>query len=188
MKILLLDADGVVLKKHGYFSEHFAREYNIPVEDITPFFKNEFRLCQQGKMDVKEVLAEYLPKWEWKKGVDDFLNYWFETDTHIDEEVFGEVDRIREKGIKCYLATDQEKYRAEYIRNLLREQLDGFFFSCEIGFSKSEPEFFEAVVPKLGIEPAEIVYFDDDEKNVEVAKRLGIDARFYTNIDDIKQI
>ncbi len=57
MKILLLDADGVTLKKQGYFSDRLSREQNVPVEEIMPFYKNEFRLCQQGKADVKEELV-----------------------------------------------------------------------------------------------------------------------------------
>lgn len=190
MKVLLLDADGVTLKKEEYFSERFAREYSIPVEDVVPFFKNEFRLCQQGKLDVKEVLAEYLPKWGWEKTVEDFLDYWFTSDTHPDEDIFAVVAKIRESGNKCYLVSDQEKYRAQYIREHLKfdERLDGCFFSHEFGFSKSEPEFFQMVLEKLGVEPSDVVYLDDDEKNVGVAKALGVDARLYSGIGDLKSL
>jgi hypothetical protein len=60
-KVILLDADGVVLKKGvEYFSVRFAREYGAPLEEITAFFKNEFRLCQENKLDLKEELAKRL--------------------------------------------------------------------------------------------------------------------------------
>ena len=59
-KVVLLDADGVVIKKgDGYFSDRFVAEYGAPAEEVRAFFKNEFRLCQVGKADLKEELANY---------------------------------------------------------------------------------------------------------------------------------
>jgi putative hydrolase of the HAD superfamily len=190
MKILLLDADGVALKKKGYFSEHFANEYNVPVEDILPFIKNEYRLCQRGKADLKEELINYLPKWKWEGSTDSFLEYWFKTDTEADPEVFELVEQFKAKGIRCHLATDQEQYRAAYIHEELgfNTKLDGCFFSYELGSSKSESAFFEKVIETQGVEPDDITYFDDDEENVAVAKSKGIDARYYTSIDDLKGV
>ena len=190
MNTLLLDADGVLLKKLGYFSEHYAREYGVPIEEMTPFYKNEFRLCQQGKADLKEELAKYLPKWKWDKSTDDFLHYWFTTDAKTDEHVFDVVENLRARGIKCYLTTDQEKYRAQYLLDKLnfKDRLDDCFFSYELGYQKSEPQFFEKVMQKLGLEATELMYWDDDPKNVDVAKALGIDARFYSNFEEFKSI
>lgn len=188
MKTLLLDADGVTLKKLGYFSEHFAREQGVPVEDMIPFYKNEFRLCQQGKADLKEEVAKYLPKWKWDRGADAFLEYWFTTDAKADEQVFEVVEELRGKGVKVYLATDQEKYRAQYLLEKLgfKNKFDGCFFSCNLGYQKSEPEYFEKIMQKLGVSADELVYWDDDQKNVDVAKSLGIDARFYSNFAEFK--
>jgi hypothetical protein len=51
MQILLLDADGVVLKKHRYFSERFAEEQGVSLDTVAPFFQNEFIRCQAGRAD-----------------------------------------------------------------------------------------------------------------------------------------
>lgn len=189
MKILLLDADGLTLKKLGYFSERIGRENNIPHEEITSFYKNEFRFCQQGKADLKEELAKYLPKWKWNKSTEAFLLYWFTTDAMADEEVFKEIRKLRSLGIKCYLASDQEKYRAEYLLTKLdfKNRLDGCFFSCDLGFQKSQSEYFLQVIQKLGVQPSDLMYWDDEQKNVEVALRVGIDARLYDNLKQFKK-
>lgn len=188
-KVLLLDADGVVLKKYPeYFSERFAREHGVPVEEMREFFKNEFKLCQTGKADAKEEFGKRLPVWGWDKGADAFLDYWFATDVILDEEVLKVVEEYRNIGIKCYLATDQEQYRGAYLWGLVGTRLDGHFFSHELGATKSQPEFFQQVLEKLNLPASEISYMDDDQQNVDVAKSLGINARFYRTIEDLKEI
>jgi putative hydrolase of the HAD superfamily len=49
-------------------------------------------------------------------------------------------------------------------------------FSCETGFIKPEPAIYEALIAALGCKPAEIVFFDDVEKNVAGAREMGINA------------
>ena len=188
MKVLLLDADGVVLKKHRYFSDTYAEDYGIPPEKVIPFFKNEFRKCQEGEADLKEELVPYLKQWNWSGSVEEFMRYWFDTDTEVDNEVLDMVQKFREQGVQCYLATDQEKYRAEYIREMLHGELDGFFFSCEVGASKDTPEFFTAVLKSVNVEPGEVTYFDDDQVNVKVAEKMGIDSHFYTDIAALRNL
>ncbi len=189
-KTLLIDADGVTLKKLGYFSEKFSRDHGVSLDKILPFFKSEYRRCQNGEADVKEELAKYLPIWGWNDSIDAFLEYWFKSDTQADEEVFAEVERIRATGAKCYLATDQEMYRAGYIREVLNfeKRLDGCFFSYAFGVSKSQPQYFERVLETLNVPASDVIFLDDDHENVDAAHSVGIDARFYESIEDLKKI
>ncbi len=192
VRAILFDADGVVLKKYKeYFvSQFFAREYKAPTDEVNAFFAGDFRTCQRGKLDLKVELAKHLSRWNWPNGVDAFLEYWFTSDVAIDTEVMKEVEKIREKGFKCYLASDQEKYRANYImeRLNLKNKFDDYFFSYQLGYMKSEPEYYKEIFKVTGLKPEEFIYFDDDQKNVDVANYLGINAHFYTNIDDLKRI
>lgn len=187
MKALLVDADGVALKRHEeYFSTRFAREYGVPIEELIEFFKGDFRLTQRNKADLKKLLEPLLPRWNWSKGVDEYLSYWFTNDCHPDEDVLARVAALRARGVKCYLATDQEKYRASYIRDTLSfsKVFDGTFFSYEVGHTKDEPQFFEHIAKTLSLEPHKISYIDDDEKNVAVAKSVGVDGRYYQSLED----
>ena len=101
-----------------------------------------------------------------------------------------EVEKIREKGFKCYLVSDQEKERANYLMEQLglKNEFARCFFSYQLGHMKSEPEYFKEIFKITGLEPEEFIYFDDDQKNVDVATSLGINAHLYTNIDDLKKV
>jgi len=182
-KILLIDADGIVIKRDGFFSDRFASEQGVPVEKILPFFKNEFKKAVVGDVEMKEVLPAYLNEWGWDGTVDEFLQYWFESENKTDEQVLEFVDRLRETGlVDVYLATDNEKNRLEFIKGEmgLADRFDGIFSSCGFGVEKSEPEFFEKVLGELGeVSPEDVILWDDDEANVETAREAGISAEFY---------
>lgn len=182
IKAIFIDGDGMALRECELFSESFSREHSVPLEKITPFFTGPFRQCQRGQADLKKELEPFLLLWGWKDGVDAFLQYWFAKSAVADEQVIAEVKKLREKGYTCYLATNQEKYRGDYIKKTIRfeDHFDGFFFSYDLGYQKSDKGFFHTIMRKLGLEPDEIVYFDDEDKNVEVAKELGILAKKYT--------
>lgn len=187
IKVLLLDGDGVTIKQHRYFSDMYAEKNNVPIEKITPFFKDKFSACQKGQADLKKEIEPYLKDWKWDRSADEFLKLWFETETQPDQEVLDFAQTLRSKGITVYLATDQEKYRAEYMNNQLgfSKYFDGTFYSCDVGHRKSEKEYFEYILQDLKASPAEVAYLDDDKENIQIAKQLGIDAKVYTGIGDL---
>ncbi len=183
MKSLLLDADGVVLKQTSYFSTYYEKQKNLPEHTVTEFFKSEFVQCQEGKTDLKEALAGYLPAWNWIGNVDSFLEYWFAYDLHLNPRVMQRVKELQNKGITCCLASNQEKYRAEFIQNLLEQNspLDHYFFSHTIGCRKDSPAFFESVLEKIHTDPKEVTYLDNDEENLAAARACGIQSYLYND-------
>lgn len=189
IKAILFDIDGVIVLREGYFSERFSREYDIPLDEITPFFKKEFKKAVLGEVDLKEVLPKYLKKWHWEGDTTDFLDYWFSTETKVDEEIIALVSQLREYGIDCHLASTQEKYRANFLLDdmKLSYDFDEVFFSSDLGVDKSEPEFFKKVLASLSLEPSEVMFIDDDPKNIEAATKIGINAYLYEGVDSFKK-
>ncbi len=181
MKVLLLDADGVLFKSEVLFSTLFAQEHGVPVEEISEFFRGPFAQCQTGEKDMREELPKYLEKWEWSGDLNSFLNYWFESEFNLDEKISKSVQLFREKGVLCCLASNNEKYRATHLENKLKEidALDRYYFSWSLKSKKNRPEFFEKIIEELGVAPEEITFVDDEQQNIDIAKSCGIDARLY---------
>lgn len=183
MKLLLLDADGVVLKQTSYFSTYYEKQKKLPENTVTDFFKSDFVRCQEGKADLKEALAERLPVWNWIGTVDSFLDYWFAYDLHLNVHVMERIKELKQKEITCCLVSNQEKYRATFLQDLLEQNspLDHYFFSCTIGYRKDSPEFFRSVLETLSSDPKEITYLDNDEKNLAAARACGIQSCLYND-------
>ena len=189
IKVLIFDADGVLING-DIFSKRFSKEYNIDISKINPFFDGPFKDCLIGKADLKEAIIPYLEEWGWKDGVDNFLEYWFSTEHSIDHELIDYIQEYRKNGIKCVMATNQEKYRAEYLFNKIGfvNSFDKMYVSAHLGHKKTNKEFFEKLVNDLdGIKKDEILFWDDDIENINTAKEFGINAELYTTFEDFKQ-
>jgi putative hydrolase of the HAD superfamily len=189
LKILLFDVDGVIVGSES-FSLSLERDYGITREMITPFFKEKFYACLIGRADLKECLKDYLHKWGWQQSVNAFLAYWFQCEHNIDESLLDAVQGMRQQGIRCCLATNQEKYRTQYMltRMGFAEKFDGVFSSAQLGYTKSDKSFFEKMLRSLpGIQPDEMLFWDDTQQNVDVARELGLNAEVYTDFDDFAQ-
>jgi putative hydrolase of the HAD superfamily len=146
-------------------------------------------LCKIGKADIKKVLKNYLPSWGWKKSTAEFLDYWFKFDSALNKQMIEDVKNLREKGINCYLATNNEKYRVEYLTNILgfKNIFNGVFSSDKIGYHKTQQKFWQVVYDKLKkIKKENVLCWDDDEKNIEAIKKFGFCAEFYTGFDNYK--
>lgn len=183
-KEILIDADGVVIRpRNKYFSETLAEKQGIPLEEILPFFKGEYKKAQVGEADIREVLPPYLTKWNWQGSVDDFLKFWFESEKNLDEKVLKTVKSLRESGNKVYLASDNEANRAKYLMEELglKDIFDSAFFSSDLGVTKSNPLFFQKVAETVKVNVSDLNYWDDDQKNVDIASALGVNAHLYTD-------
>lgn len=191
IKVVLFDVDGMLVKKgkYKYFSERYANEYEVPLEKVSQFFKNDFGKCLVGEADIKETIAPYLKEWNWKGTVDEFLHYWFTSDCELDRKVLAVVGKLKEKGIFVAVATNNEIYRVKYLRKDLgfARMFSAIYASCAIGYKKPSPEFFAQIInaqhnPTL--EKEEVLFWDSDEKNVEAARDFGIKAEHYTSFED----
>ena len=183
---MLLDGDGIVINKPMRFSQNFSKDYNIPLDLILPFFDNEFQLCLIGKADLKEVVKPYLMKWNWNGSVEEFLDYWFRSENYVDNRIIDKISEYRLLGIRCYIHSNQEKYRTEYMKGVmgLDKIVDGIFSAAYLGTKKPNQNFWQEIFSR--IQPAkkdEVLVWDDSQENVVSASDFGFNSELYTNYD-----
>ena len=188
---LILDADGLLIKNAKRFSERYAKEFGVtvPMEGIRSFFATEFPLYLIGKADLKKVIGPHLTKWNWPKSVDDLLLYWFSGEKELDDRFVKAIKALRARGVRCYLGTNNEKYRTEYLVSELRlnNLLDGIFSSCTVGAQKSSADFWESMHATLdNPDKTEVILWDDDEENIHAAKAFGYTAHLYKHFSDFE--
>ena len=189
IRAVLFDADGVVVTPEKIFSQCLQEEYGVPEEELENFFHGDFQQCLVGQADLKELLRDKIGQWNWQGTVDELLDYWFCNESKTDERMLKAIEQLKAKGIKVYLATNQEKNRTEYFRKKMNfgEIFDGIFSSAYVGYKKEQPEFFKQVLENLKGRPEEIAFWDDSPSHIESAKSLSIEAHLYKNFEEFRK-
>jgi putative hydrolase of the HAD superfamily len=187
IQVLLLDADGVVVLPNR-FALYRQRQLGISEEMASKFFDGPFLACLVGKADLKQAIAPFLRRWKWRGTVDSFLQRWFDEDNALDPRVMVEVRRVRRAGLRCGLATNQERYRLEYMQQVmgLQQVFDAIFCSAEVGVLKDDPRFYERVTRQLDVPRQAVLFWDDSARNVQAARAFGWQAELYQGFEDLQ--
>lgn len=185
MKYIIFDADGVLIHSE-MFSVTYQEQFGVPKEIMLPFFNGVFKDCIVWKADLKKEITPYLKQWGWEKSVEDFLSYWFSTEDIIDTQLIEYIFHLKTKAVQCYLATNQEKYRVEYMQDQMKfsEIFDGIFASSDIWYKKNQTDFYKHVLNHLEVKAEDILFVDDEIENIKIAKAAWFQCYKYENRED----
>jgi FMN phosphatase YigB (HAD superfamily) len=194
-KIMLFDVDGVLIIPPKLFSQQYCEKYGKDEAKLEGFYATpEFRNASLGKSDLKDAIRQHDDLWQWDGEPDELLDMWFEAENCPNVELLEEIQKLRKQGRPLYLATQQEKYRAAYLRDVVFDgKIDGMFCTCDIGYGKQEDSYWKAILSKLktiypDVASEEIIFFDDRVSLVDKAKEFGISAFLYKNNAQAKSL
>jgi putative hydrolase of the HAD superfamily len=111
----------------------------------------------------------------------------------VNEPMIGVMRDARERGLRMALLTNNIREWEPLWRAMLPvdEIFELVVDSAFVGMRKPEPEIYELTVERLGdgIEPADCLFVDDVEHNVDAARDLGMRAvHFQSNEQAIPEI
>lgn len=72
--------------------------------------------CLRGNADPHEIILSYLACMKYEHGPKTFFNEYYQHDKlYIDHELLKHIEYLRNRGIRVFLATDQDKYRKNFL-------------------------------------------------------------------------
>lgn len=95
-----------------------------------------------------------------------------------------------------FIKANRGKYKMAMLSNVsaviwnyyTQEQLDEYFdvvvLSYQEGIAKPDPRIYELTCRRLGVQPDECIFTDDNENNVIAARQLGMRGIVFTGNDD----
>ena len=108
---------------------------------------------------------------------------------HLDKELLRLVKSVKPYVTTAVLSNCGPISKERIVRELDEFQAFDFIFSSsDFNSAKPEPEIFHAVTNHLQLIPSDILYFDDSEKNVEAAAKLGINSFLYQGADQVESL
>lgn len=99
------------------------------------------------------------------------------------------IELIKQISIPKVILSNMDKTTVQQIREEL--PLDTLFkksyFSCELKHNKMTSEILTSVCKENGVKPEEVLFIDDFEGNINIAKEFGFQAIQFTNYSQLKE-
>jgi putative hydrolase of the HAD superfamily len=185
--IFLFDVDGVVIRANGYFSRAFCENHKLPKDFFDKYFREDHSRTIVGTADAHERMTAYLVGTPYEGRTDEVFEEWFEYNSLANGEILDLADRLRSAGYPVALATNQEKYRMEYLLETLGlgSWFDEEYPSWKMGHVKPSKEYFEAVgsAVKERFGERRIHFVDDTAENIDMARSVGWEAYMFDQDD-----
>lgn len=188
IKVVFFDLDGVLLRGR-YASEYFHTSYNVPIKGFVDVIRQ--KLNNKTASETLSTWQPYLKKWGVEMDIDDFYPTWFRVEeTKPIEKNLKSLNDLIKNDVKVGILSDNFYERMQWIEATFQflEKLNYRFYSCNVGYTKVDREFYQYVCTQTNAKTDEILFFDDDPDNISAAKNFGINAYVYTSINQIKDI
>jgi HAD superfamily hydrolase (TIGR01509 family) len=175
---VLFDADGVIQGPRPGWMEKFTALGGARAEEFLLAIAAADVACLTGK-DFGAAMREVLRQFEINAPLEEVIDpdFWIE----VRQPMLDAVGTVRDLGLRCGLATNQQNLRGTYMRKSLgfEEIFDEQFYSFELGFAKPEAGYFQAIMDRINVAPSRILFIDDHDGNVAGAREMGIQSELF---------
>jgi epoxide hydrolase-like predicted phosphatase len=109
-------------------------------------------------------------------------------DDHLDNDLMALIADLRREGYKIGLLSNDAITLEDKLRHELAiyDTFDAVIISAKIGVMKPDPGAYQAIVQALGVAFGACVFIDDNDANVEGARRCGMTAIHYSAGMDVR--
>ncbi|QFG25546.1 HAD family phosphatase [Actinomadura sp. WMMB 499] len=115
------------------------------------------------------------------------LDSWTDVDDRMVDLVGELADEGRTLGLLSNIIGDLVP-RIEERHGSWLARFDALTYSCRIGVAKPDPRAYRICAERLGVDPADVVFFDDTERNVLAAREVGMRAEVFTGPDQVRAL
>ena len=188
-KVFLFDLGNVLAKPLDNHELYNKLNCKITYEQFEKYwFENDLVTKAHEGLVSDEIHIDALLKYcKSNLSVDDFYNVYNNLDNSLYIETVKIIKELKNKHYKVGLLSnlrlmDFNRYKEE----LEQLNFDYLFLSYKMKCIKPNKDIYEKVISTIGINPQNIIFFDDNKKNVQSALKSGIMAYLVTG-DTIKE-
>jgi HAD superfamily hydrolase (TIGR01509 family) len=175
---VLFDADGVIQGNRKGWMEELTGWAGPRVEEFLLAMAAADVACLTGD-DFGAAMRDVLRQFEISAPLEEVFDpdFWIE----VRKPMLDAVRVVRDLGLHCGLATNQQNLRGSYMRSSLGfdQIFDEQFYSFELGFAKPEAGYFKAIMNRIDVAPDRVLFIDDHEGNVAGASEIGIHSELF---------
>ena len=151
------------------------------------FARNLESMYDRGKTSSREFYQGVVRSLDIDIPFDEFREIWTKIFT-LKEDVCDLIKTLK-KRYKLILLSNTNEMHFDYAFGAFEilRAFDDYVLSYRVGARKPDPKVYLAALQRAGCHAGECIYIDDKEENVWAARRLGIQAIVFKNIQQLRR-
>jgi len=178
IKAAIFDLGGVIIdvRVENIF-RYWARCIGLPAQDVAEKFETDsYAPFERGEISSEEFHQYAAAKLGEAISFEDFYRGWNSIFCGTIPGIEALLERLGPR-LRLGLLTNTNEPHARRWRELYPHVLKHFeriFVSCEMGMRKPERPCYQGVLDAMGLEPPEVVFIDDNPRNVLAGIDIGM--------------
>jgi epoxide hydrolase-like predicted phosphatase len=142
----------------------------------------DWHLLEKGQIDVATYFTRLADRAPAILGteidMESYGRFWRSTAPGVHWMVVHKIRELKGRGLRLGLLTNNVKEFGDHWRTMfpLDELFEEVVDSSHVGMRKPERAIYELTCSRMGVEPGEAVFIDDNLDNVEAARAYGMEA------------
>jgi len=190
IKLVIFDAYGVTLT--GGFPltmKALAQRFNRNWEDLQNiFYTKYFNQAAERKITQQQAWELAIKETKLKISIKEIkeIHYSF---MNINKDIIPVINKVKKDNKIAILLTKNTREQHNDVNKKLNftKYFDDVINTWELNLPKASKETIKYVLKKFNVKSGETIYIDDQENNLQEAKKLGVHTIFYKNLEQFKK-
>ena len=189
-RIFLFDLGNVLAKSLDDYYLYNKLNCKIPYNEFLQYWWSDDLVLKahMGLVTDEEHIDKLLRLCKSDLSINQFYEIYNSLDSSLYDETIEIINELKNKGYKVGLLSNLRlmDYK-RYEQQIGKINFDYIFLSYKMKCIKPSNDIYLQVINTLKCDPDNIIFFDDNEKNVNIANQLGINAYQVTG-ENIKEV
>ena len=190
-KFFVFDLGNVIVKPMNKKLLYEMLDCNVTYEQFLDFFENDISSINihKGYITDEEYIKQVIDFTGTKKTIEEFKKIFNGPIRNgLYEDTINIIKKLKLQKQKVCILSNLRKIDFEWFCGKYDiKNFDNLFLSYEMHMLKPDAEIYKDMIIKLNTDANNIYFFDDNRKNIEVAKNLNINS-YITTGDTIKDL
>lgn len=191
IEVVIFDLGKVILRfDHMEICRRLAEVGEVTTEDVFDFIFGSplVDLFDEGRMSSRQFYQRVRNGLRLRSNFEDFRRRC--SDVFEEDKVVSGLIRALKGRHRLYLLSNTNEMHYEFIEThfgILRE-FDEIMLSFRLGVCKPDWKIFRLVLEKSGAKPGQHFFIDDNQRNVEAALAMGMQAVRFESGEQLREV
>lgn len=188
VKVFLFDAAGVLYEKNLAVGEALEAELGISLDSQAYVWGDLYREISTGKITEDNYFSKLAEKYNQdERKLREVFTTSFERSFKPMQGMDELLVELKGKGYRLAVLSDTSTIFDAIRRKFdIYKHFEKVFLSYEAGYLKPSPQIYKVAMDYFRLEPDNFFFIDDQEKNTDAARRLGMQAVVFESTEKLR--